>query len=153
MERSASPRMSLWTIFGESSVSRVAFAILRNRVPGFFALAETGECEDGKEDCNEYNRTSTRFRVRHTFIPFTLLLIESLGNHIFIIPRPKKKSKRKMPEMQRKSLASPPTSCPEPAGQGERMRLFLGAQHIISAFVQNASPRKKRKAGVPGKKW
>ena len=33
------------------------------------------------------------------------------------------------------------------------MRLLLCARHKISAFVQIAPPRKKRKAGVPGKKW
>ena len=33
-----------------------------------------------------------------------LLLIESLGNHNFIIPRPKQIIKREMPEMQRKII-------------------------------------------------
>jgi hypothetical protein len=30
---------------------------------------------------------------------------------------------------------------------------FPAAQHKISAFVQIVFPSKKRKAGVPGKKW
>jgi len=35
------------------------------------------------------------------------------------------KNKREMPEMQRKSLTEqPPTSCPEPAGQGETASWF-----------------------------
>ena len=33
------------------------------------------------------------FRFRHTFSPFTLLLMEGLRNHNFIIPRPEQKSK------------------------------------------------------------
>ena len=35
--------------------------------------------------------------------PFTLLLMEGLMNHNFIIPRPKQKNKREMPEMKGKT--------------------------------------------------
>jgi hypothetical protein len=41
------------------------------------------------------------------------------GISSFIIPRPKQIIKRETPENQGKTPSFPPTSCPEPAGQGE----------------------------------
>jgi hypothetical protein len=51
---------------------------------------------------------------------FTMLLMEGLRNHNFIIPRPKQIIKREMPEKQGKTPSFPPTSCPEPAGMSLR---------------------------------
>ena len=55
-----------------------------------------------------------------------LLLMEGLRNLIFIIPRPRRKNKREMPEMQGKTPAFPPTSCPEPAGMSLRDDMVQG---------------------------
>ena len=47
---------------------------------GFFAFAETGEYEDGQRDCDDRKEDiSFHFRVRHHFIPFTVLLMEGFG--------------------------------------------------------------------------
>ena len=57
-----------------------------------------------------------------------------LRNHSFIIPRPKQKNKRKMPEMQgksRESLIEHLLSGHSPVG-----KVFSGAQHNFSEFVR-----------------
>ena len=72
-----------------------------------------------RDDRDDHKQnTSPHFRIRHTFSPFTLLLMEGLRNHNFIIPRPMQKNKREMPGNQGKTPAFPLTSCPESAGQG-----------------------------------
>ena len=50
----------------------------------------------------------------------------------FIIPRPNQKNKREMPENQGKTPSFPPTSCPEPAGQGEWGEVTFPALNINS---------------------
>jgi hypothetical protein len=57
--------------------------------------------------------------------PFQGVAEERLRNHNFIIPRPKQKNKREMPEMQGKKPqhvlpAQSLTSCPEPVGMSLR---------------------------------
>ena len=52
-------------------------------------------------------------------------------NHIFIIPRPRQKNKREMPENQGKTPSFPPTSCPEPAEQVVTASWCGGANVLI----------------------
>ena len=75
--------------------------------------------------------------------------MEGLRNHNFIIPRPKLIIKREMPENQgksRESLTEHLLSGNSPVG-----KVFSGAQHKISAFVQIVFPSKKRRSSLSRK--
>ena len=62
-----------------------------------------------------------------------------IGQVQFIIPRPKQIIKRKMPEIsgnQGKTPSFPPTSCPEPAGQGVTASCFGVAKRLNYVRVE-----------------
>ena len=68
------------------------------------------------------------------------VLMESLRNHNIIIPRPKKKTRATWMKMTGIVLpARPPTSCPEPAGQGVTVLRF-----IADADRDHCAPRRLR---------
>jgi len=71
-----------------------------------------------------------------------LLLMEGLRNHNFIIPRPRQIIKGNMDENDgnAKELLTehPPTSCPEPAGQG--------VWFIVNSDRDHSAPRRLRAA-------
>ena len=80
--------------------------------------------------------------------------MEGLRNHNFIIPHPKKKSKREMPENQGKTPSHPLTSCTEPAGQSRKDEvacpaLNINPPHSSKSFLGDIVSVDEKDFGLP----